>query len=236
MKFENLRPDYLAINPKGVVPTLVHDVTIIPESSIINEYLDDAFPELALRPADARDRARMRLWVQHEEDELFIAVRPATLNLMMKQIIGRYSEEELDRLLANHPTPGKIGFLKKVFMAPFDEGAVEKSRHRLAAAFGRMDETLSRTPWLAGETYSLADIAAAPVIDRVERLGMADLWDDLPGMSDWIARLTARPAYKASQPPSEFRLPVAVAGSGPQKPVLSHQRAGTIVPPGKDEI
>ena len=212
MKFENLHPRYLALNPHGVVPTLVHDGTAIVESTIINEYLDDEYPAVPLRPEDARGRARMRLWVRHEEEELFIAVRPASLNLMMKQVLGRYSEEELDTLLEHHPRPDRIRFLKKLFNAPYDRDAVEKSRRRLARALGRMDAVLSDTPWLAGESYSLADIAAAPVVDRIERLGMADLWDNLAGVSGWVGRLKARPAYAAALPPDAHRLPAAVAG------------------------
>jgi glutathione S-transferase len=54
--------DYLAINPIGRVPTLVlDDGRALPESEVICEYLEDAFPEPSLRPADAFQRARMRL-------------------------------------------------------------------------------------------------------------------------------------------------------------------------------
>jgi glutathione S-transferase len=131
---------------------------------------------------------------------------------MMKQVLGRYSEAELDALLAHHPRPDRIRFLKKMFKAPYDADAVEKSRRRLARALGRMDAALSDGPWLAGESYSLADIAAAPVVDRIERLGMADLWDDLAGVSGWVGRLKARPAYGEALPPDAHRLPVAVPG------------------------
>ena len=211
-KFENLRPDYLKLNPNGVVPTLIHDGDVIVESTIINEYLDDEFPAVPGRPQAASARARMRLWVRFEEEELFLAVRPASLNLMMKQVLGRYSETELDSLLAHHPRPDRVRFLKKVFMAPYDGDAVEKSRRRLARALARMDGALIEGPWLAGESYSLADIAAAPVIDRIERLGMADLWDALAGVSGWVDRLKARPAYGAALPPDAHRLPTAVPG------------------------
>jgi glutathione S-transferase len=149
----------------------------------------------------------MRYWVKHEEDELFLAVRPASLNLMMKQIYGRYGEEELDTYLAHHPRPHMIGRLKKMFRAPPDADAVEKSRDKLRRAFLRMDENLRADPWLAGQSYSLADIAAAPVIDRVRCLGMDDLWRDLTGLADWIRRLEARSAYQAALPPDAFRLP-----------------------------
>ena len=206
MKFENLQARYLALNPHGVVPTLVHDGAAIVESTVINEYLDDAFPDPPLRPDDARGRARMRLWVRHEEEELFIAVRPASLNLMMKQVLGRYSEAELDALLAHHPRPDRIRFLKKMFKAPYDADAVEKSRRRLARALGRMDAALSDGPWLAGETFSLADCAFAPMVDRMEHLGAGETFNGFPALQAWIARLKARPAYGRSVPPDDKRL------------------------------
>jgi glutathione S-transferase len=214
MAFENLKPDYLAINPKGLVPVLVdgtgESIVTIPESSVINEYLDDKHPEPALRPADPAARAAMRLWVLHEEEALFAAVRPASLNLMMKQIFARLSEAELEALLAHHPKPHAVGALKKAFLAPPDAGAVEASRKRLRAAFAAMEARLAGAPWLAGAGYSLADIAAAPAIDRIERLGMADVWAGLAGVEDWIARLTARPAYARARPPEDQRLPAPI--------------------------
>ena len=209
MTFENLDPGYLEVNPHGLVPTLFDDGDPIFESTFINEYLDDKFPEAPLRPADPKDRARMRYWVKHEEDELFAAVRPASLNLMMKQVYDRYTDEELDRYLAHHPRPYLIGRLKAMFRAPFDADAVAKSSTKLRAAFAKMNATLAPGGWLAGTTYSLADIAAAPVIDRVARLGMSDLWEGLQDLEDWIERLSARPAYAAAKPRDAFRLPPA---------------------------
>ena len=62
MKAEQVSPDYLKINPKGVVPALVHNGQPVIESTVIMEYLDDAFPERPLRPAAPLARARMRVW------------------------------------------------------------------------------------------------------------------------------------------------------------------------------
>lgn len=208
MRFDNLKPEYLAVNPKGVVPTLLHDGVRLPESSIINEFLDERYPDPSLRPADPMARARMRLWVQVEEDELFTAVRPASLNLMMKQVYNRYSEAELDQILATHPRPHQVPLLKRMFLEPPDPKAVDQSRKALAATLKKMDASLvTNGPWLAGRAYSLADIAAAPVIDRIERLGMADLWASLPEVKEWVARLTARGAYQRALPREECRMP-----------------------------
>lgn len=208
MAFENLKPDYLAINSKAVVPTLSHDGTLIPESSTINEFLEDRYPEPSLRPLDPLARARMRNWVKVEEDELFAAVRPASLHLMMKQVFAKYSDADLDRLLAAHPRPQLIPTLKKMFLDPPDPKAIDQSRKFISATLSKMDRELSKSgPWLAGESYSLADIAAAPVIDRIQRLNMADLWKKLPAVSDWVVRVTERDAYKKAMPRDEFRMP-----------------------------
>jgi glutathione S-transferase len=212
MAFENLTASYLAVNKKGVVPTLRHDGNLVAESSIINEFLDDRYPQPSLKPADPLARARMRYWAKVEEDELFTAVRPASLNLMMKQAFAKYSEADLDRLLARHPRPHLIPTLKKMFLDPPDPKAIEQSRKSLRATLSRMDEELGEFgPWLAGATYSLADIAAAPVIDRIQRLKMADLWENLPALKDWVERVTSRAAYRKASPPDQFRMPAPPA-------------------------
>jgi glutathione S-transferase len=95
-----------------------------------------------------------------------------------------------------------------MFLDPPDLKAVEQSRALLAATLLKMDKELRESgPWLAGESYSLADIAAAPVIDRIQRLNMANLWEKLPAVKSWVERVTSRPAYKKAGPPDQYRMP-----------------------------
>lgn len=82
-KIEQLKPEYLAINPKGVVPTIVHDGRVITESSVINEYVDEVFPGPSLVPADPYERANMRMWIKFEEDVLHPSVKGPTYELML---------------------------------------------------------------------------------------------------------------------------------------------------------
>jgi len=60
IKGEQFAPEYLKLNPKHVVPTLVHDGRVIRESTLIGEYLDEAFPDPPLKPVNPLDRYRMR--------------------------------------------------------------------------------------------------------------------------------------------------------------------------------
>ena len=84
LSFEQLRPDYLKLNPNGVAPTLVHDGEAIVESTVINEYLEEAFPERPLLPADPLDRARVRSLVRIEDGKMHEAFRAPTFNLLIK--------------------------------------------------------------------------------------------------------------------------------------------------------
>jgi ganglioside-induced differentiation-associated protein 1 len=57
-------PQYQKLNPKAVVPALVHDGNVIVESTVINEYLDETFPDVPLKPKSAVERAEMRVWTK----------------------------------------------------------------------------------------------------------------------------------------------------------------------------
>lgn len=209
MKLEHTRPEYLKLNPNGVVPTLVHDGTPIIESTVINEYLDSVFPEVRLRPADPVERARMRVWVKFEDDVLHPAIRPATFNMMMAQELARLSDDDLDAMMAGHPNPQRAAELRAAARQPFDEGAVDAARARMSAALDRLERQLSGTRFLAGGSYSLADVAAAPFIDRLEELDFVGLWATLPNVRRWIAEVKARPAYQKAVPQARQRFQAA---------------------------
>ena len=70
---EHLTPEFKKINPRGVVPVLVHDGHAIVESSVICTYLDEVFPDPPLMPKDAVERATMRLWCKLPDDILHAA-------------------------------------------------------------------------------------------------------------------------------------------------------------------
>ena len=62
--------------------------------------------------------------------------------------------------------------------------------------------------WLAGAHYSLADVAMAPFVERLEHLGMADLSEPFPRARRWSAAVMARPATASARAPLDHRLPV----------------------------
>jgi glutathione S-transferase len=204
-KFQNLTPEYLQINPGGVVPSLRHDGNIILESTVINEYLDDVFPEPSLKPASALERARMRMWTKYQDDVIHHSVRPATFQLAIKQRFKGQSEEEMDRRVAAHPMPERRKAYREWTTGPVDVAAVEAAIVQMKAIVQRMEASLSQSEWLAGDSFSLADVAVGTFIDRVEHLLFDFLWQGNPGVQDWIVRIKQRQAYHDAKP--DMRLP-----------------------------
>lgn len=103
-------PEYLKLNPNAVVPTLVDDGNIIIESTVICEYLDDAYPEPKLKPVNAVGRARMRLWTKQLDEGVHAAtsvVSSAIAFRYQKLAIGMEALEEFHKKNARSGEAGK---------------------------------------------------------------------------------------------------------------------------------
>ena len=96
LRFEQHRPEFVAINPNGQVPVLVHDGAVINESTVINEYLDEVFPAVALRPADPAARARI-----DARNRLHQRLRTTTIYVTHDQAEAYAAEAFLDAEAAN---------------------------------------------------------------------------------------------------------------------------------------
>ena len=91
---DQLKPDYLKLNPNGVVPTLDHDGSVIIDSSVIIEYLDEVSPETSFTPRAPVPRAQMRALMRFIDEMPAAAVRVPTFNLAFLPRFAAMSEEE----------------------------------------------------------------------------------------------------------------------------------------------
>jgi glutathione S-transferase len=193
---DHLKPDYLKINPNGVVPTLVDGDEIILDSSVICEYLEERFPQVRLAPNDLAQRARMRAWMRFLEEVPTAAVRVPSFNM---GFLPRY--EGMDRKtfegVESDVRPIRKQFYRRMGPAGFKKEDVEASFEQIANTCSRMHAALEQGPWLLGEQYTLADIIVAPLIDRMADLGLSEIWTGrFPRVSAWYARMQARPAFQ----------------------------------------
>lgn len=207
LKFEQLRPEYLQINPNGVAPTLVHDGRSIVESTVINEYLEEVFPGPKLLPGDPYCRAQVRALVRLEDGRAQSAFRDPTYHLMLKPMFADVPDEELDRVAARHPQKRLGEYWKQSMRSPVDHEAVEAAFGVLRSVMERLERELSDgRPWLAGDQPSLAECSFVPFVDRTEHLGKGDMFAEFSKLDAWRSRLKERPSYQRAIPPDDKRL------------------------------
>ncbi len=204
---EHLTPAYLALNPNGVVPTLVHDGKAIAESTVICEYLDEIYPhEPRLAPHDAVARAQMRVWLRYLDEVPSMAIRVPTFQNILLPNYQKMTEAEFDAFADRNPL--RKPFLKRMGRSGFSREDVDLAIGQLDQSLARMEMALADGAWLIGDCYTIADICMAPLLQRMEDLGMADMWTtDRPRVADWYARIRARDAYRAAFYPGSRMLP-----------------------------
>ena len=201
LKGDQFNPDYLKLNPKAVVPTLVHDGHPIPESTVICEYLDEVFPDRPLKPDDARDRAEMRLWTKAVDEILHPMCAEITFSASHRHTVAKLGPEGVAKFLASTPpisvTAAWHERKKAIVMQGFQAPGIERAWLLYDGFLQKMDDRLATVPWLAGPTFSLADIALTPYVTRLDMLTMSELWTKRrPHLTDWFERIKARPTYK----------------------------------------
>ena len=205
---DHTAPDYLAINPKGLVPTLVDDGKVVMESTVICEYLDDAFPDPPLRPADPYSRSLMRRWAKLPDDGIHVACGSLSFaGIFAHQLRSGFDAAGLERRLDNMPDPARAARQRQIMANGFDVPFVRDAIMAHVRMLGDMEAGLDLGPWLAGAAYSLAEACIAPYVERLDRLGLAALWDDLPGVAAWFDRVRARPSFAAAFttfPPTDY--------------------------------
>jgi len=102
---EHLTPEFKAMNPRSVVPVLVHDGNVIVESSVICSYLDEVFPEPPLMPKNPVERATMRLWCKLPDDILHMACATVSFAISFGQQLKKRAGAGLEERLMKMPDP-----------------------------------------------------------------------------------------------------------------------------------
>jgi glutathione S-transferase len=199
LRFEQHRPEFVAINPNGQVPVLVHDGAVITESTVINEYLDEVFPEPGLRPLDPVARARMRVWSKFVDEYFCPALSMIGWHHMVRIVAKRLKKNELDEVLGRIPLQEQRDKWATIAGESFTEAQLADSRRRLGVSIERMEKALAKSPWLAGATYSLADVNTYSMAAAVPRFFPKFMNPQLtPRSCEWLAAMDARPAVGAA--------------------------------------
>ncbi|MGA8613376.1 MAG: glutathione S-transferase family protein [Xanthobacteraceae bacterium] len=197
---EQYEPKYLKLNPKGVVPTLVHDGKPVIESTLICEYIDQTFPEPPkLIPADPWLQSRMRLWSKMVDEGLFEGVTEISFSAMFRERMKNMPEETRQRRFRNVGDPRRTDRFKSTYEHGVQSPFVVHAVAAYERAFRLLEEMLAGGgPWILGAEPSLADINLMPFAARLDYLGLLDLWiKDRPRVQNWWAYAGAWPSFKS---------------------------------------
>ena len=201
---DQLKPEYLALNPNGVVPTLDHDGNVVIDSSVIIEYLDEVVPQVTFTPRDPVKRAAMRSLMRFIDEMPAGAVRVPTFNLAFLPRFAAMSEAEF--LAFAESKPLRKEFMLAMGRTGFPQKEMDAAIGRLRRSYERMDQSIEDGggPWLLGKDITLADVAVMPAIVRMADLGREDDWADLPRVAKWYELIRAQPAFKPTYYPGSL--------------------------------
>ena len=190
---QHLTPEFVAINPKGLVPVLVHDGVVITESSDIIDYVDQHFPDPPLRPADPAERERMYGWLKLW-DETQISLKTLSHNTILKgRAAGmRTQMGKLETLVKNDEL---VEFMREFTSAEgLSRTRLERATKWIERVLGALDERLAEHQWLAGEAFSLADLAWSIDIHRFDLIKFP--MKRFRAMLAWYHRIESRQGFQ----------------------------------------
>ncbi|MFT5134306.1 MAG: glutathione S-transferase [Gammaproteobacteria bacterium] len=197
---DNFKPWFLGINPRGLVPVLVHDGDVHIESNDILEYLDQAFPQKPLIPSELHDRIVQDL---REEDNLHIHIRNLTMRFVIPKILAMKKPESLSNFTeASGQIEGSEDSHKamelKYWQAFAERGITDEqviiSANKFKSALSEFDEQLASNTYLLGEQLTQLDIAWFIYAARLQAAGYP-IERLHPNVHRWFSELVSRDEF-----------------------------------------
>lgn len=196
---QHVTPWFLGINPRGVVPVLVHDGEVHVESNDILEYIDSRLPSDApsFFPTDDAERAVVRESLGLE-DSLHMDLRTLTMGFIMPRRLVQKSEKTLQRWERDGAENPKRA-LEVQWWRDFARDGVPPERARAAvashrAAFETLEDRLATSEWLIGDRLSVLDIVWFITTTRLRTAGYP--LGDHSRLHAWHERLASRPSFR----------------------------------------
>lgn len=162
-------PEFMAHQPFGQVPALEDDGFELYESRAMIRYLDDKLGT-KLTPSDAKGRARMDQWISVETSNF----TPIAMKIVYQKLLA--------------PMRGQTT----------DENAVAEARKNLAKPLDIMEKQLEKTPYFAGDQFTLADICFMPYFEYLFMAQSGDLIESRPNLAKWWKNVSERKSWQVA--------------------------------------
>lgn len=175
---ENLSSEFLSINPRGRLPTLVlDDGTVLDESVAICRYVEELYPNPPLMGTDAISKARIEARQRHIE---FDGLVPASE--VFRNAYPRFQTRGVG---------GNVGIVSAI------PELVARGKTLMSIFFDRLEEELNQNQYVAGGEFSIADITALCTLDFATTSARIPFPDECPALQRWYQNVCARPSAKA---------------------------------------
>lgn len=178
IKKENLEQAFLGKNSRGVVPVLeLDDGTCIDESLAICRYLENLYPEPVLFGSDPLEKAQIDSWDRHMEFDGYLPGQDAFRN--SSERFANYAVAGVKEPLAAIPA------------------LAERGMRRIDIFFERLNKRLSEVPYVAGNSFSMADITGVVAVDMTRRVEKF-LPDDFEHAQRWYKEMYDRDSVSST--------------------------------------
>lgn len=178
---ENLRADFLRLNPKGLVPVLLDGEIVVSDSTVS--------PEAPL------ERARMRRWTKHVDEVLHPAWPGIAWPILVRPKWLAKTPREVEAMLAALLDDKRRQRQRRLFELGLDSPEFQSSLSTFLKTCEEMEVELTRFPWLAGDSYSLADIALLPYFVAMEAFGLEQTFSGFEKVRGWFDAACGRRCF-----------------------------------------
>ena len=199
-KFEQHEAWFTAINPEGQVPVLDHDGYFVTHTTVINEYLEDAFPDAPpLRPNEPKGNARMRYWNKFIDEHVMNYVSMWGWHRMVGVIARGIDSGDFEKLVERIPLHEQREKWKTA-RSGFSEADLANATRKIEVATAKVEDQLKQTPWLAGDMFTLADVNFFSHCGMMIARMFPEIGNEAncPRLLDWVERTRARPGVAAA--------------------------------------
>jgi glutathione S-transferase len=222
LTFENLQPSYIRLNPKGVVPTLIHEGKVITDSAAIVRYLDKQFPHPLLIPIEPLLQEKMQSWIDLQNQfpmrELMYGNYRGIEGAVLRRSV-QVKQQLLPQLIQANPElkeqyEAKLSDVRQWNSTIQNVTEIAAINSRIELLLAQLEDQLSQTDWLCGAAYSLADAVWTAVLNRLDELKFDSLWADntRPALKAYLNRVKARPSFRIAIQSDKMPLPMLLAG------------------------
>lgn len=215
--FEQFSEDFLKLNPFGQVPVLRHNGVSMSESSLINEYLAESFPDAGLAPTDSLGWYNTQIWSKYIDYNLSPSLGTLGCRKYLVPLLRERDSDELNNIIASIPVAERQPGWQLAADGDYTDDMVSNSERKVVLVIKRMEEILAGADWLVGNDYSIADINTFAMVESLRDLVPKIVNDDnSPNTLNWLHKVAARPAVKEALDTNRKHEVGAVFAPGPE--------------------